>query len=123
MARNEEGLKRAISEIRDLREEFWKNVFIPGENAEFNQELEKGLRVSDFLEMGELMALDALQRRESCGGHFREEMQTQDGETLRDDDNFMYAAAWEYRENEDPQLHKENFKYEFVKPATRNYKE
>ncbi len=123
MARNEAGLRKAISEIRDLREEFWKNVNIPGENNEFNQELEKGLRVADFLEMGELMALDALQRRESCGGHFREEMQTPDGETLRDDINFMYAAAWEYVENQEPQLHKEDFQYEFVKLAIRNYKE
>ena len=124
MARNEEGLKKAVKEIKVLREEFYKNLFVPGENSEFNQELEKALRVSDFLEMGELMALDALMRRESCCGHFREEMQTEDGETLRDDENYMYVSTWEYMgEGKEPVKHKEPLKYEFVKTATRNYKD
>ncbi|MDD2426303.1 MAG: fumarate reductase/succinate dehydrogenase flavoprotein subunit [Bacteroidales bacterium] len=123
MARNEQGLKKAIEEISELRKEFWNNVCIPGENIEFNQELEKGLRVADFLEMAGLMARDALQRKESCGGHFREEMHTPDGETLRDDKNFMYVSAWEYNKEEEPLLHKEELNYEFVKLAERNYKE
>ncbi len=124
MARNEEGLKKAIEQIRALRKEFWKDVNVPGDKAEFNQELEKALKVADFMEIGELMALDALNRKESCGGHFREEMQTEDGETLRDDQNYMYVSAWEYAgEDKEPNLHKESLKYEFVKLATRNYKD
>lgn len=124
MARNEEGLKKGIEEIRKLRKEYWQNVRVPGENNEFNQELEKALRVADFMEIGELMALDALNRRESCGGHFREEMQTEEGETKRDDENFMYVSAWEYTgDDQEPNYHKEPLKYEFVKVATRNYKE
>ena len=124
MARNEAGLKKALELIQDLKKEFWSNVYVAGENGEFNQELEKALRLADFLEMGELMALDALNRRESCGGHFREEMQTEDGETKRDDENFMYVSAWEYKgENVAPELHKEPLNYEFVKPSTRNYKD
>ncbi|HPB89587.1 MAG TPA: fumarate reductase/succinate dehydrogenase flavoprotein subunit [Bacteroidales bacterium] len=122
MARNEEGLKKAISEIRKIRKEYWENVCVPGENNEFNMELEKALRVADFMEMGELMALDALNRRESCGGHFREEMQTEDGETKRDDENFMYVSAWEFKgEEQEPILHKESLKFEFVKVASRSY--
>ncbi len=124
MARNEDGLKRAIKEITELRSEFWKNVYVPGENNEFNQEIEKALKVADFMELGELMARDALNRRESCGGHFREEMQTPDGETLRDDENFMYVSTWEYKgDGQEPQMHKEELKYEFTKLATRNYKD
>ena len=124
MARNEEGLKKALELIKDLKKEFWSNVYVAGENGEFNQELEKALRLADFLEMGELMAMDALNRKESCGGHFREEMQTEDGETKRDDENFMYVSAWEYKgENVAPELHKEPLNYEFVKPSTRNYKD
>ncbi|MDD3033632.1 MAG: fumarate reductase/succinate dehydrogenase flavoprotein subunit [Bacteroidales bacterium] len=124
MARNEEGLKKAIEQIKALRKEFWKDVFVPGDKAEFNQELEKALKVADFMEIGELMALDALNRKESCGGHFREEMQTPDGETLRDDQNYMYVGAWEYTgDDKEPNMHKENLKYEFVKLATRNYKD
>ncbi len=124
MARNEAGLKKALELIKDLKKEFWSNVYVAGENGEFNQELEKALRLADFLEMGELMALDALNRHESCGGHFREEMQTEDGETKRDDENFMYVSAWEYKgENAAPELHKEALNYEFVKPSTRNYKD
>ena len=124
MARNEAGLKKALELIKDLKKEFWSNVYVAGENGEFNQELEKALRLADFLEMGELMAMDALNRKESCGGHFREEMQTEDGETKRDDENFMYVSAWEYKgENVAPELHKEPLNYEFVKPSTRNYKD
>ncbi len=123
MARNEKGLKEAIDEIRALRKEFWSNVYVPGENGEFNQELEKALRVADFFEMGELMAMDALNRNESCGGHFREEMQTEDGETLRDDKNYMYVSTWEYKGDNAHELHKEPLNYEFVKPATRNYQD
>ena len=124
MARNEAGLKKGIEEIRQLREYFWKNVCVPGTNEEFNQELEKALRLVDFFDIGELMARDALNRRESCGGHFREEMQTEEGETKRDDENFMYVAAWEYKgEGVEPELHKEPLKYENIKIATRNYKD
>ena len=124
MARNEAGLKKAIVEIGKLREEFWKNVRVPGTNEEFNQELEKALRLVDFFDIGELMARDALNRRESCGGHFREEMQTEDGETKRDDENFMYVAAWEYKgEGVEPELHKEDLVYENIKIVTRNYKD
>lgn len=124
MARNEEGLKKAIELINELKKEFWSNVYVAGENGQFNQELEKALRLADFIEIGELMAIDALNRKESCGGHFREEMQTPDGETKRDDENFMYVAAWEYKgENQQPELHKEDLNYEFVKPSTRNYKD
>lgn len=124
MARDEEGLKKAIAEIRALRDEFWKNVYVPGENGEFNPEIEKALRVADFLEIGELMALDALNRRESCGGHFRVEMQTEDGETKRDDEHYMYVSAWEYKgDNAEPELHKEPLVFENIKIATRNYKD
>ena len=124
MARNEAGLKEALVKIKALKKEFWSNVYVAGENGEFNQELEKALRLADFLEMGELMALDALNRYESCGGHFREEMQTEDGETKRDDENFMYVAAWEYKGDDvAPVMHKEALNYEFVKPSTRNYKD
>ncbi len=124
MARNEEGLKKGIAEIKELRKEFWKTVRVPGTNEEFNQELEKALRLVDFFDIGELMARDALNRRESCGGHFREEMQTEEGETKRDDENFMYVGAWEYKgEGVEPELHKEPLKYENIKIATRNYKD
>ena len=124
MARNEAGLKKAIEEIGALRKEFWKTVRVPGTNEEFNQELEKALRLVDFFDIGELMARDALHRRESCGGHFREEMQTEEGETKRDDENFMYVGAWEYKgEGKEPELHKEPLKYENIKIATRNYKD
>jgi succinate dehydrogenase / fumarate reductase flavoprotein subunit len=124
MARNEAGLKQAIEQIRSLRDAFWNDVFVPGDPGDFNQELEKALRVADFFEMGELMAMDALNRKESCGGHFREEMQTEDGETKRDDANYMYVAAWQYQgAGASPTLHRESLKYEFVKPSTRNYKD
>ncbi|RBL88727.1 fumarate reductase/succinate dehydrogenase flavoprotein subunit [Chitinophaga flava] len=122
MARNEQGLKEAIEEIKALRTEFWKEVRIPGDANEFNPELEKAGRVADFLELGELMCIDALQRRESCGGHFREESQTPDGEAQRDDENFSYVAAWEYKGNGQYELHKEALTFEEVKPTQRSYK-
>ncbi|MBM3185347.1 MAG: fumarate reductase/succinate dehydrogenase flavoprotein subunit [Bacteroidetes bacterium] len=124
MGRNEKGLNEAIEKIRSLKEEFYKDVFVPGSADELNPELEKALRVADFLELGQLMAVDALQRNESCGGHFREEYQDSEGETLRDDENFKYAAAWEYAGGEatEAKLHKEELKYEFIKIAARNYK-
>ncbi|MGL4956454.1 MAG: fumarate reductase/succinate dehydrogenase flavoprotein subunit [Bacteroidales bacterium] len=124
MARNEAGLQKAITEIKAIRDEFWNNVFVPNTNEEFNQELEKALRVADFLEIGELMAKDALNRKESCGGHLREEMQTEEGEAKRDDENYMYVSAWEYAgRDKEPILHKEPLNYESIKVATRNYKE
>jgi succinate dehydrogenase / fumarate reductase flavoprotein subunit len=124
MARSAEGLQKGIEEIKKLREEFWSNVCVPDTNEEFNQELEKALRLADFLEIGELMARDALNRNESCGGHFRVEYQTPDGETKRDDENYMYVAAWEYKgDNQEPELHKEPLTYENIKIATRNYKD
>ncbi|MBI1307966.1 MAG: succinate dehydrogenase (quinone) flavoprotein subunit [Bacteroidetes bacterium] len=123
MARNAEGLKQAISEIRELRDEFWKDVRVPGSIEEFNQELEKAGRVADFLELGELMAMDALERNESCGGHFREEYQTEEGEALRDDKNYMYVASWEYTGDPGKSvLHKEDLNYEYIEVKTRSYK-
>lgn len=124
MARNSQGLEKAIVQIRELRDEFWKNLYVPGENNELNQEIEKALRLADYLEIGELMAQDALMREESCGGHFREEMQTEEGETKRDDQNFMFVGCWEFKGgNNLSVMHKEHLQYEFVKIATRNYKE
>jgi succinate dehydrogenase / fumarate reductase flavoprotein subunit len=123
MARNEQGLKEALKRIPELREEFWQNVKIPGSGAELNQSLELGLRVADFLEFAELMCFDALQRNESCGGHFREEYQTEDGEAKRNDDEYCYAAAWEYKGvGATPTLHKEDLSFDNVKLATRSYK-
>ncbi len=123
MARNPEGLREAISEIRALRAEFWSDVFVPGRTDEFNPELEKATRVADFLELGELMCQDALHRNESCGGHFREDHQTEEGEAKRDDDNFKYVAAWEWSgENVPQELHKERLDYEVVKVSQRSYK-
>lgn len=121
MARNEKGLKEAIEEIKTLRAEFWKDVRVPGDMNEFNPELEKAARVADFLELGELMCIDALHRNESCGGHFREEYQTESGEAKRDDKNFSYVAAWEYKGESNFELHKEELKYENIKVAERNY--
>ncbi len=123
MGRNEEGLRTALAEIPKLREEFWNDVRIPGGTEEYNPELEKAGRVADFLELGELMARDALNRNESCGGHFREESQTEEGEAKRDDENFAYVAAWEYKgDNQEPELHKEQLKFEAIKLVQRNYK-
>src|SRR5262249_31787162 len=115
MARNEAGLKKALARIPELREEFWKNVNVLGGGEELNQALENAGRVADFLEFGELMCLDALQRKESCGGHFREEYQTPDGEALRDDANFSYAAVWEYAgAGKQAILNKEPLSFEYV---------
>ena len=124
MSRSEAGLKSAIEEIKGLRDEFYNDVFIPGESNEMNAELEKALRVADLLELGQLMAVDALNRNESCGGHFREEYQDDEGETLRDDKKFKYVSAWEYKDGEatNSALHKEDLKYEAIKIAERNYK-
>jgi succinate dehydrogenase / fumarate reductase flavoprotein subunit len=127
MARSEEGLRKLVSRIPELREEFWSNLSVYGSNEQLNQNLEKAGRVADFLEMGELMARDALARKESCGGHFRVESQTPDGEAKRDDENFQYAAAWEFRSDGqdrmlEPVLHKEVLEFEYVKPSQRSYK-
>ncbi|MFI5203252.1 MAG: FAD-binding protein, partial [Flavobacteriales bacterium] len=122
MGRNEKGLKEAIEEIRKIRAEFWKDLRVPGTATEFNPELEKAGRVADFIELGELMCKDALERNESCGGHFREEYQTEEGEALRQDDKFSYVAAWEFKEGINWELHKEELKYENIKIAARSYK-
>jgi succinate dehydrogenase / fumarate reductase flavoprotein subunit len=123
MARTKQSCTEAMAEIKALREEFWKDVRVTGTDGELNPELEKALRVADFLELGELMAKDALIREESCGGHFREEYQTPEGEADRHDDNFMYVAAWEYQgEGQEPVLNKEPLIYENIKVAQRNYK-
>jgi succinate dehydrogenase / fumarate reductase flavoprotein subunit len=123
MARDEAGLKEALKRIPELREEFWKNVNVTGEAGEFNQALEYAGRVADFMEFAELLCLDALHRRESCGGHFRQEFQTPDGEALRDDQNFSYVAAWEYQGTDKaPVMHKEPLTYEEVHMSTRSYK-
>ncbi|GET46043.1 fumarate reductase/succinate dehydrogenase flavoprotein subunit [Capnocytophaga felis] len=132
MARNAQGLKEAIQEIREIREDFWKNVKVPGELTGMNTELEKAGRVADFLELGELFAKDALERNESCGGHFREEYQTPDGEALRDDEHYAYVAAWEYTGNpnevkctynpSEEIMHKEELEFKDIKLAQRSYK-
>jgi succinate dehydrogenase / fumarate reductase, flavoprotein subunit len=123
MARNAAGLQKALTALPELRAEFWRNVNVPGSDTELNQALEKAGRVADFLELGELMCRDALHREESCGGHFREEYQTEDGEALRDDEHFAYVAAWEYRgQDQPPQLHKEPLEFEYVHLAQRSYK-
>jgi succinate dehydrogenase / fumarate reductase, flavoprotein subunit len=123
MARNEAGLKKAIGQIAALREDFWKNLRVLGANEEFNQSLERAGRVADFFELAELLCLDALQRRESCGGHFREEYQTPEGEALRDDANYSYVAAWEYQgPGHAPTLSKEPLTFNYVHPSQRSYK-
>lgn len=123
MARNKKGLKEAIEEIKAIRDEFWKEVKVPGVQHNFNQELEKAGRVADFIELGELMCYDALNREESCGGHFREEYQTAEGEAMRNDEDYTYVAAWEYKgENETPELHKEDLKFENIELKQRSYK-
>jgi len=124
MARNKGGIETAIKEIRTLREDFWKDVKVPGSMQGVNVELEKATRVADFLELGELMAYDALNREESCGGHFREEYQTEEGEAVRNDKKFMYVSAWEYDGvDKEPVLNKEKLNYEYIEVKTRNYKE
>jgi succinate dehydrogenase / fumarate reductase flavoprotein subunit len=122
MARNANGLQQALQEIQQLKKEFWTDVKVPGGLHELNPELDKAGRVADFIELGELMCIDALHRNESCGGHFREEYQTPDVEALRDDVNFMYVAAWEYKGEHQWELHKEPLQYDVIKPTQRNYK-
>ena len=123
MARNKAGLEKALGLIPQLREQFWKEVRVLGANEEFNQSLEKAGRVADFLELGELMCIDALERNESCGGHFREEYQTPEGEALRDDANYSYVAAWEYKgPGQSPALNKEPLSFDYVHPSQRSYK-
>ena len=123
MGRTKEGLETALVKIKEVKKEFWSNVFIPGKADDLNNELEKALRLADFIEIGELMARDALMREESCGGHFREEYQTPEGEALRQDDKFSFASCWKYMgEDQEPKLLKEKLDYEFIKRQTRNYK-
>lgn len=122
MARNKQGLEEAIEKMTKIKEDFWSDVFVPGTGDGFNQELEKAGRVADFIELGILFAKDALHRNESCGGHFREEYQTEEGEALRDDENFAYVAAWEYQENGEPVLHKESLEFKDIELKTRSYK-
>ena len=122
MARNEKGLKEAITEIQQLKKEFWSDVRIPGDINEMNPELDKANRVADFIELGELMCMDALNRKESCGGHFREESQTEEGEAIRDDEQLCYVAAWEYKGESQWQLNKEELQFEVAKPTQRSYK-
>ena len=123
MARTEEGLIKAKGLISELRKDFWKNAIVIGKNEEFNQSLEKAGRVADFLELGELMVDDALHRKESCGGHFRVESQTEEGEAKRDDENFAYVAAWQYMGDDQPEvLNKEELVFENVKLTQRSYK-
>ncbi len=123
MARNADGLKHAIAKIGEIKEEFWQNVTVPGSGADLNQQLENAGRVADFIELGQLMCIDALERNESCGGHFREEYQTPEGEAQRDDENCAYVSAWEFKgEDAEPVLNKEPLSFEYVKPAQRSYK-
>ena len=123
MERSEESLRKALDRIPEIRREFWTNVKVSGDWHSFNQTLEHAGRVADFIELAELMCIDALHRRESCGGHFRAESQTPEGEALRDDENFAYVAAWEWTpENEPPVLHREALEYEYVHLAQRSYK-
>ncbi|MCB0665230.1 MAG: fumarate reductase/succinate dehydrogenase flavoprotein subunit, partial [Saprospiraceae bacterium] len=122
MARNAEGLQKAKKLVQELREEYWKDAIVPGGKDEFNPELEKAMRVADFMELGEMMIEDALNRNESCGGHFREEYQTPEGEALRNDADYTYVAAWEWKDGADSVLHKEPLKFEAVELKTRSYK-
>ena len=124
MGRTKESLTTALAKLKEVRKTFWSDLRIPGEANELNVELEKAIRLADFIEIGELMAYDALNRNESCGGHFREEYQTEEGEAKRDDENFFYVACWEYQGDDEkaPVLHKEPLVYEAIKVQTRNYK-
>ena len=123
MSRNEKDLKKALVQIKDLKNSFWSDVFVPGSDNELNTELEKAGRVADFIELGELMIYDALDRNESCGGHFREEYQTDEGEAFRDDENYTFVSAWEFKgEDKEPKLHKEDLDYKEVTPTQRSYK-
>ena len=124
MARNKEGLEKALKMLKDLRKEFNEHVRIPGSKEGLNVELDKAIHLRDFITMGELEAYDALNRNESCGGHFREESQTEEGEAKRDDENYMYVACWKYEGSDDavPTLLKEDLDYQYIKVQTRNYK-
>ena len=123
MGRTKESLETAIEKIKKLRKDFWTNLRIPGEANTLNVELEKALRLADFIEIGYLMAVDGLNRNESCGGHFREEYQTPEGEALRDDENYSYVSCWKYMgDDQEPELVKEPLDYEFVVRQQRNYK-
>jgi succinate dehydrogenase / fumarate reductase flavoprotein subunit len=123
MGRNEAGLQKVLAEIPAIRDEFWRTVCVPGVGEDFNQSLERAARVADYMEFAELLCLDALQRRESCGGHFREEWQTPDGEAQRDDEHFAHVSVWEYAGAEaNPALHQEPLTFEYVKPTQRSYK-
>ena len=124
MARNKEGLEKALKMLKDLRKEFNERVRIPGSKEGLNVELDKAIHLRDFITMGELEAYDALNRNESCGGHFREESQTEEGEAKRDDENYMYVACWKYEGSDDavPTLLKEDLDYQYIKVQTRNYK-
>jgi succinate dehydrogenase / fumarate reductase flavoprotein subunit len=122
MARNDAGLRKCLDEIPRIEAEFWANVNVPGSGTALNQSLEKAGRVADFFQLARLMVTDALHRTESCGGHFREESQTAEGEALRDDDNFAYVAAWEYVKDGPPVLHKEHLEFNEVHLTQRSYK-
>jgi succinate dehydrogenase / fumarate reductase flavoprotein subunit len=123
MGRTKESLEKALVAIDEVKKEFWSDVRVPGRADDLNVELDKAIRLSDFIEIGRLMAIDALNRNESCGGHFREEYQTPEGEALRDDKDYMYVACWKYTgEDSQPELIKEPLNYEFTKVQTRNYK-
>jgi succinate dehydrogenase / fumarate reductase flavoprotein subunit len=123
MVRNEEGLKKALTLIKEVHDEFWRDLNIPGDSSDLNQELEKAGRVADYFELAELLVTDALNRNESCGAHFREEYQTPEGEALRNDEEFAFVAAWEYAGEDKPHiLHKEELKFENVEMKVRSYK-
>ena len=123
MIRNKKGLEKGLSLVRDLKDEFWKDLNVPGTYKELNMELEKAGRVADYLDFAQLLITDALRRNESCGAHFREEYQTSEGEALRNDEEYAYVAAWEYAgEDKEPVLHREYLKYEEVEPKVRSYK-
>ena len=123
MGRDAEGLKTALVKLKEIKKEYWSNIRVPGKAEDLNVELEKALRLEDFIDMGELIARDALNRAESCGGHFRTEHQTEEGEALRHDDEFAYVSCWNYKgENQEPELLKEPLEYEFVVRQQRNYK-
>ena len=123
MARSREGLTEAIGRIQELQQQFWQDLALTGSADDYNKQLEQANRLGDYLELGELMARDALMREESCGGHFREEHKTPEGEAKRDDENFSFVSAWEYKgESLEPELHKEDLVWENVKPTTRSYK-
>jgi len=123
MARNAEGLTEAIASIKTLRESFWQDLALTGREDDMNKQLEQANRLGDYLELGELIARDALMREESCGGHFREEHQTEEGEAKRNDSDFMFVSAWEHKgENQEPEMHKEDLSYENIEVKTRSYK-